>query len=305
MQSESTYICIDLSDATIRAAIVTTGGEIIERREVGLENENLIPEVSAVVSNLREDYPQAQGVCVGLPGIVNRETKRVLVSSALPILVEEDLHRILTESTGLSVTLENDANAAAFAEYKMGAGQSSRNMFYATIGAGVGGAIIFDGKLWTGTNGFAGEFGHIVIDPEGTELEAVASAAGIIRRTRARLERDNTSSLSMLSMNPSFTVTDIVDAAREGDDFAKMMLERTGKFIGMAVASVINLLNIECIVLGGAVMEAEDLILNPLKEEAQRLAFKPCYEATEIVTAALSSDAVVLGVMLLANKDKQ
>lgn len=305
MQSDSTYICVDLSDATIRAAIVMSSGEILERREVGLENENLISEVSAVVSNLREEYPQAQGICIGLPGIVSRETRRVLVSSALPILVEEDLYKLLSESTGLPVTLENDANAAAFAEYVLGAGQSSRNMFYATIGAGVGGAIIFEGKLWTGTNGFAGEFGHIVIDPEGTELEAVASAAGIIRRTRARLERDNTSSLSTLSMNPSFTVTDIVNAAGEGDDFAKMMLERTGKFIGMTIASVINLLNIERIVLGGAVMEAGDLVLNPLKEEAQRLAFKPCYESTEIVTAALSSDAVVLGAMLLANKAGQ
>lgn len=304
MQSNANYISIDLSDATIRAAIVDVGGRIVERREVGLESESILSEIEAVISNLRESHPQVEGISVGLPGIVNHQTQRVVISSALPALVEEDLHKHLTESTGLRVILENDANAAAFAEYKLGAGAFSRNMFYATIGAGVGGAIIIDGKLWTGANGFAGEFGHIVIDPEGTELEAMASAANIIRRTRARLERDNTSSLSLLSANPSFIVADIVDAARGGDDFAAMMLERTGKFIGMTVASVINLLNIERIVIGGGVMEAGDLILNPLKEEAERFAFKPCYEATEIVAATLGIDAVAIGATLLAHENK-
>lgn len=302
MQSDTNYICLDLSDANIRAAIVTSNGNVLERRELALENKKLISEIMAVVSNLRESYPKVEGINVGVPGIINRATKRVVVSAALPVLVEEDLCEHLTNLTGLPVTLENDANAAAFAEYKLGAGHNSRNMFYATIGAGVGGAIIIDGKLWRGVNGFAGEFGHIVINTEGTELEAVASAANIIKRTQARLERDNTSSLSMLSINPSFTVTDIVNAAREGDDFATMMLGRTGKFIGMAVATVINLLNIERIVLGGAVMEAEDLILNPLKKEAKRLAFKPCYEATEIVTSSLGIDDVAVGATLLAQE---
>jgi glucokinase len=172
-------------------------------------------------------------------------------------------------------------------------------MFYVTLGAGVGGAIILDGRLWTGANGFAGEFGHIVIDPEGIELESMASAINIVRRIKYRLERDNTSSLSTLAMNPSFTVTDIVDAARAGDDFATMMLERTGRFVGMAIASVINLLNIEKIVIGGSTMDAGDLILIPLKEEAKRLSFEPCYEATDIVTAQLGVDAVTVGSVLL------
>lgn len=301
MQSNMNYISIDLSDATIRAAIIDSSGGIIERREIGLENENISTQLENVVTNLLESYSQIEGIGVGLPGIVNRETKRVVVSSALPTLVEEDLYRHLSEKTGLRVILENDANAAAYAEYLLGTGRNSRNMFYATIGAGVGGAIILHGKLWTGANGFAGEFGHIMIDPEGIELEGVASAKNIIRRTRTRLERDNTSSLSMLSINPSFTVSDIVVAARDGDDFAKMMLERTGMFIGMAVASVINLLNIEKIVLGGAVMEAGDLILQPIKEHTERHAFQPCFEVTEIVVASLGSDAVGLGVALLAH----
>ena len=131
------------------------------------------------------------------------------------------------------------------------------------IGNGIGGAIILDGKLWTGASGFAGEVGHITIDTEGLQcvcgntgcLETVASAPSIVRRARERLNRDRTSSLSRLALNKSFTAR-AAHQANEGDDFALMMIERTGKYIGTGVASVINLLNIERIVLGGGVMDA-------------------------------------------------
>ncbi len=132
-------------------------------------------------------------------------------------------------------------------------------MFYVTIGSGIGGALIIDGKLWLGTSGFAGEFGHITIDPEGNEctcgnigcLETYASAPNIVRRTHERLFRDGTSSLSRLALNRDFTASDIAREAMNGDDFALLMIERTGRYIGTAVAAVINLLNPERIVLGG------------------------------------------------------
>jgi glucokinase len=222
--------------------------------------------------------------------------------------VVEDLHSQLTRATGLRVELENDANAAAYGEYKVGAGLGARNMFYMMIGNGIGGAIILDGKLWTGASGFAGEVGHITIDSEGLEcvcgntgcLETVASAPSIVRRARERLYRDNTSSLSRLGLNKSFTADDVAHQANEGDDFALMMIERTGKYIGTGVASVINLLNIERIVLGGGVMDAGSLILNPIIQEVKRRAFQPCFEATEIVAAKLGFDAAPIGAALLA-----
>jgi glucokinase len=208
----------------------------------------------------------------------------------------------------LRVELENDANAAAYGEYKIGAGRGSRDLFYITIGEGIGGAIIVDGKLWTGASGFAGEVGHITIDTEGSEcqcgntgcLETVASAPNIVRRANERLNRDSTSSLSKLAINKNFTADDMAREAMEGDDFALMMIERTGKYIGTGVASVINLLNIERIVLGGGVMQAGDLILKPIIEEARKRAFQPCFEATEIVFAALGTDAATIGVAMLA-----
>jgi glucokinase len=177
------------------------------------------------------------------------------------------------------------------------------------IGNGIGGAIILDGKLWTGSSGFAGEVGHITIDTEGIEcvcgntgcLETVASAPSIVRRARERLHRDSTSSLSRLGLNKDFTADDVAHEANEGDDFALMMIERTGKYIGTGVASVINLLNIEKIILGGGVMDAGQAILNPIIQEAKRRAFQPCFEATEIVAGKLGKDAITIGAATLAH----
>ena len=127
----------------------------------------------------------------------------------------------MIEATGLRFELENDANAAAYGEFKIGAGRGSRNLFYITIGEGIGGAIILDGKLWTGASGLAGEVGHITIDTEGAEcvcgntgcLETVASAPNIVRRANERLSRD-TFSLSKLAMNKDFTADDMAREAK-------------------------------------------------------------------------------------------
>jgi glucokinase len=245
---------------------------------------------------------------IAVPGLVNRQIDQVVVSRDLPTTVREDLHSEFTRATGLRVEIENDANAAAYGEYKVGAGRGSRDIFYMTIGKGIGGAIILDGKLWTGATGFAGEIGHITIDSEGMEcvcgntgcLETVASAPSIVRRAQERLFRDSTSSLSRLGLNRNFSADDVAHEANDGDDFALMMIERTGRYIGTGVATVINLLNIERIILGGGVMDAGELILNPIINEARRRAFQPCFDATQIVAASLGKEAVAIGAAMLA-----
>jgi len=305
---QASFIGIDLSGPKIGAAIVGADGKVLERRETTMAAAKLIEQVAGLVSELRAFNPQIAAVGIAIPGLVNRQTDRVIASRDLPSTVRENLHSDLMKATGLRVELENDANAAAYGEYKVGAGRGSRDMFYVTIGEGIGGAIILGGKLWTGASGFAGEFGHITIDTEGIEcdcgntgcLETIASGPNIVRRANERLYRDGTSSLSKLAINKNFTADDVAHEANNGDDFSLMMIERTGKFIGTGVASVLNLLNIERIVLGGGVMDAGDLILNPIIHEAKRRAFQPCFEATTIVAATLGADAVLIGAAMLA-----
>jgi glucokinase len=307
-KSQSSFIGIELSGSRLRAATVDSEGVIGERREAQLQTDGLVAQVAQLVSELRQNTNGIEAVGIAIPGLVNRQTDRVVASKDLPGIVRDNLHAELQEATGLRFELENDANAAAYGEFKIGAGRGSRDLFYITIGEGIGGAIILDGKLWTGASGLAGEVGHITIDTEGAEcecgntgcLETVASAPNIVRRAQDRLNRDATSSLSRLAMNKNFTADDMAREAKEGDDFSLMMIERTGKYIGTGVASVINLLNIECIVLGGGVMQAGELILNPIIQEAKRRAFQPCFEATRIVTASLGEDAATIGAAMLA-----
>lgn len=306
--TDPSFIGIELCGPKLRGATVHGEGVIANRAEMVIQPEGLVGQVAELVNVLRQDGQSVGAVGLAIPGLVNRESDRVITSNYLSAKVRENLHPELMQATGLQVELENDANAAAYGEYKAGAGRGGRDMFYITIGQGIGGAIILDGKLWTGSSGFAGEVGHITIDTEGSEcicgnkgcLETVASAPNIVRRANERLNRDSTSSLSRLAMNKNFTADDMANEAMEGDDFAAMMIERTGRYIGTGVASVINLLNIERIVLGGGVMKAGDLILNPIIQEAKRRAFQPCFEATTIMAASLGEDAATIGAALLA-----
>jgi len=302
------FIGINVSGNHVRAALVDNDGHVLQRRATEISPETIVTQLAELAAQLRSAGDPVAALGVAIPGLVNRQTDRVVSARDLPPPLFEDLHAELTRATGLRVEIENDANAEAYGEYKAGAGVGSRNLFYMMIGNGIGGAIILDGKLWTGASGFAGEVGHITIDTEGLEcvcgntgcLETVASAPSIVRRARERLHRDSTSSLSRLGLNKNFTADDVAHAANEGDDFALMMIERTGKYIGTGVATVINLLNIERIVLGGGVMDAGALILNPIIQEVKRRAFLRCFEATEIVAAKLGADAAPIGAALLA-----
>ena len=307
-ESKASFIGIELSGSKLRAARVNDEGVISERLEAQTEVDGLVGQVAKLVKDLRQSANGIEAVGIAIPGLVNRQSDQVIASKDLPGVVRETLHAELMEATGIRFELENDANAAAYGEFKIGAGRGTSNLFYITIGEGIGGAIIIDGKLWTGASGFAGEVGHITIDTEGSEcqcgntgcLETVASAPNIVRRANERLYRDSTSSLSRLAMNKNFTADDMAREAKEGDDFSLMMIERTGKYIGTGVASVINLLNIERVVLGGGVMQAGELILNPIIQEAKRRAFQPCFDATQIVAAALGEDAATIGAAMLA-----
>jgi glucokinase len=307
--TDSNYIGVDVSGKALRATLVASDGRVIERREAALERQQVATQVARIIAELRgASRSSVASLGVGVAGLVNPKTGRVVVSNDLPSLSRGDLRAELSQATGLEVLLENDANAAAYGEFIAGAGAGSRNLFYVTIGTGIGGALILDGKLWRGDSGFAGEFGHITIDPEGVQcvcgntgcLETVASGPNIVRRTRERLMRDSTSSLSRLGLKRDFTAADVAQAANDGDDFALLMLERTGRYIGTAIAAVINLLNIERIVLGGVIMEAGSLILDPIIREARKRSFQPCFESTQIVAATLARDAVPTGAAMLA-----
>jgi glucokinase len=304
--SQQNFAGIEVALKTLRGVLIAPDGSVLDRCQAGYEPDELITAVGNITRELQKSG-EIRSVGLAIPGLVNRETDRVLASTNLPFTARAHINAELMKATGLRFHLENDANAAAYGEYKAGAGRGARDVFYISIGDAIGGAIILDGKLWTGASGGAGEIGHITIDTEGGEctcgntgcLETIASGPNIVRRARERLNRDNTSSLSRLAMQDSFTAADLALEANNGDDFSLMMLERTGRAIGIAVASMINLLSIERIVLGGAIIEAGDLLLKPIITEARKRSLRQCFEATQIVAGELGADAVAMGAALL------
>ena len=187
---QTNFIGISVSGTRARAALVNENGLVGETKVSEIAPKTLIPQLAEMVQELQSSGLQVSAIGVAIPGLVNRQTDRVVAPRDFSTTIVEDLHGELTRATGLRVEIENDANAAAYGEYKVGAGRGARNLFYMMIGNGIGGAIILDGKLWTGASGFAGEVGHITIDAEGLEcvcgntgcLETVASAPSIVRR---------------------------------------------------------------------------------------------------------------------------
>lgn len=300
-QQDIKLVGIEVSSSSLNSVCLQTDGELLDSQSIPLNSQNeFLPQLISFINELKERY-SIKVIGIAVPGLFNQITNRIAFSTHFPSHIDVDFVQQIKEQTGLAVVVENDANAAAYGEYLLGAGRGSRDIFYVTLGAGVGGAIIVNDKIWHGTSGFAGEFGYITLNSEGMKLEEVASASNIIRRIKNRFHQDQTSSLVEIG-EENITIADVVREANNGDSFAQMMLERTGMFVGTGVAGVINLLNIEKIIIGGQVMEAENFVLNAIIERAKELSFAPSFETTQIVAGELKGLAAPIGAALLTNK---
>ncbi|MDQ3180193.1 MAG: ROK family protein, partial [Acidobacteriota bacterium] len=190
---------IDISKSALKAVCMERRGNLVNAARVALDkDQEFYPQLTGFINQLKTKFGDFEKIGIAMPGLIHQQTKRVAFSTFIPEHEKIDFLQELETATGLSITIENDANASAYGEFLLGAGRGSRNMFYATLGTGIGGALIFDEKIWRGATGFAGEFGQLVINSEGMKLEDVASAENIVRRTRRRFHQDHTSSLNKL-----------------------------------------------------------------------------------------------------------
>lgn len=301
MSEAATLLGIEASISSFRAVALDSSGAVAATDTLEfVPSEGTLPQLTRFISKLKDQYGPFDRVGIAVPGLIHRESGRVAYSAHIPEHSAVDLATEVEREVGLRAIIENDANAAAYGELRLGAGRGSNNLFYVTLGLGVGGALILDNKIWHGVSGFAGEFGYVAINSDGMRLEDVASAANIVRRTRTRFNRDSTSSLNRLD-EEQISIHKIVQAAENGDDFASMMLERTGNYVGTAIATVINLLNLEKIVIGGEIMHAGHLVLDAVVRRARELSFGPSFENADIVEGELGENAAAIGVALIAN----
>ena len=294
--SNPAAVGVSISSDRIRVATIGSSGETFFKSETILEADRTVAEQVASLIG-RSASSNSAPVCVAVPGMVESGSRRV-IDSRVPALRGADLSAELS-STGAAILIENDANAAAYAEFKLSPAGQDRNLFCVSLGEGVGSGLILNGELWRGAEGFAGEFGAIVVDEEGTRLEDIASISGIVRRTRNRFHQDRTSTLRRLRED-DISFADILNAAEMGDDLAMLMLERTGTFVGTALAAVINLLNIERIVIAGEVIRTPSPVLDAAIRRARECSSARAFNAVEITLSELDEYASAIGAGLLA-----
>jgi len=221
----------------------------------------------------------------------------------LPDLSGLDLRQELITRFGVPVSFDNNANAAAFAELGCGVARGVNDFLYLHIGSNVSAGLVLGGQLQRGKSGLAGDIGQMNIYVEhlgeSVRLETMTSAESIVRRTRDRLKRDRTSSLSRLGAMGGFSYDDIIEQAHQGDDLAKLMLQRTGTFLAMAIADIISLLNLEMIAVGGA-PAGRQILVSAIEAEVRKRTSKIAQDDCRIVAAEIGAEASVIGAALLA-----
>jgi glucokinase len=304
----------DLGGTHLRAAAVDREGMIqyqLKRSTPQAEKPNEI--VLALVTAARECQQQAarngrhiRAVSIAVPGTVDVSEGVVIKAPNVPCLDGFRLSAALESELDWPAILENDANAAAVGEMWQGAGRGSQTIICITLGTGVGGGIILNGKLWRGANGSAGEIGHMAVDPfDGVPcpcgsrgcLEVYASATAIVRMTREATPRYPN---SVLHKCENVTSETVYNAGIKGDELALEVFRRMGVYLGIGIASLINLLNPEVIVVGGGVANGWKLFEQHMRQQVTERAFPLPARTVKILQAQCGDDAGLLGAARLA-----
>jgi len=308
-------IGIDLGGTFIKAGVVNESGKIVTRTSVptGVSDgaEAVVQRMAEAADQVRRDANVAWNgvgaVGIGSPGVLDLKGGTVLISPNLVCLQGTNLRGAVERSLGvegLPVVLENDANAAAYGEKWAGAGSDVNTLIMFTLGTGIGGGIILDGRIWHGTHGFAGELGHMSIVADGAPcgcgnrgcVEAYASASAMVRRLREAIEAGAESSLGKrLDSGEPVEGKHVYEAAVAGDAAAQGIIEETGRFLGVAATNVIHIFNPELVLFAGGMTGAGDMLLNPIREEAEARTFEAAFQRARVAFAELGNDAGLIG----------
>ena len=311
-------IGIDLGGTSIKFAILTSEGEIQEKWSI---KTNILDEGSHIVDDMIEsilhrlDLLQLSaedfiGIGMGSPGVVDREKGTVIGAYNLNWKTLQPVKDKIEKATGIPFYIDNDANVAALGERWMGAGENQPDVVFMTLGTGVGGGIVAEGKLLHGLAGAAGELGHITVDFDqpilctcGKKgcLETVASATGIVNLTRRYAdEYAGDAELKKLIDNGEDVNAKVVfDLAKEGDELALIVYRNFARYLGIACANIGSILNPSTIVIGGGVSAAGDFLLDGVRKVYEENSFPQVRASTKLALATLGNDAGVIGAASL------
>jgi glucokinase len=303
-------IGVDVGGTKIAAAVVSPAGEILNEVRYptqAVPPDRLIDTIAGAITEVKDGF-EVGAVCLAVPGLIMSSVNTVIFSPNLHEIENIRLDEEIGGRTGMRVTVENDANAAAWGEFRFGAGRDVEHQIFVTLGTGVGGGVIMHGVLLRGAQGAGGELGHVTLDPDGPVcgcgnhgcLEALASGTAIGRRAREVANARPNSALGRLAIDRQVLGEDVTGLAREGDEAALYVMEETGRWLGIGLAGFVNVFNPEVIAVGGGVSRAGELILEPARKEVYLRARSPSRDLVEIKEATLGPASGVLGAAALA-----
>lgn len=302
---------IDVGGTTVKLGLFDTEGNVIDKWEIKTRSENggvnVLPDIAAAVKGKMEEKgisaADVKGAGIGVPGPVTSDgyiNKAVNLGWTEKFNVEEKLSSLL----GLPAKAGNDANVAALGEMWKGGGAGAQNVVFVTLGTGVGGGIIIEGKIVTGSHGAGGEIGHIHVEDNETDncgcgnhgcLEQYASATGVVRIANKLLKETQEDTVLR---SGEVSAKTIFDAVKAGDAFAIKVAEQFGKYLGTALANISAIVDPEVFVIGGGVSKAGDILLDYIKKYYMPTVFHGCRE-TRFELAKLGNDAGIYGTARL------
>ncbi len=303
---------VDIGGTTVKLGCFDAEGILIDKWEIPTRKENggenILPDVVKAIEAKLDEMSVSKGeligVGIGVPGPVFEDgTVNACVNLGWGVFNVVDKVRELIGLPELEVKVGNDANVAALGEMFKGSGEGFKNLVMVTLGTGVGGGVILDGKILTGTSGGAGEIGHMPVGVDEEEacscgkkgcLEQYASATGIVKVAKKILAACDTD--TPLRSMESFTAKDVVDLAKENDEVAVNVMETLGEYLGRALASIACVVNPKAIVIGGGVSKAGQYLIDVIEKHFKEHVFGPCSDV-KFVIASLGNDAGIYGAV--------
>jgi glucokinase len=306
-------IGVDVGGTKISAGVVTPQGELLNEVRYSSKGstEELLDNIARAVREVREGY-EVSAACLAVPGLIMADENKVIFSPNLPNIEGVPLKEELGGRFDLPVTVENDANAAAWGEFRFGAGSEVDHLVFVTLGTGVGGGVISHGILMRGVQGAGGELGHMTIHATGPRcgcgnrgcLESLASGTAITRRAREVAAERPDSALGKIARERELIGEDVTRLAEEGDEAALSVLEEAGLWLGIGLAGFVNIFNPEVVAVGGGAAKAGELILDRARKEMYLRARSPSRDLVEIKSATLGAESGVIGAAALARDPK-
>lgn len=291
-------------DARIRA-IVEESFSVSEGPEVGLRRAVELARETA--RRAGADFSRVVGLGLGVPGPLNFGTGTVVAPPIMPGWDGVPLRVRLQETLGIPVYVDNDANLAALGEHWLGAGRGVDDFVYVKAEMGVGCGLVLHGEIYRGQIGSAGEIGHLVIDEEGAPckcgsfgcLETVAGGHAIVQQAEAAVREGRPTALAAAAANGGLDIHKIISAAQGGDAVSKGLFRQAGRHIGVAVASLVNVLNPGLVIIGGTMSQVGEDLMEPIRRIVQERALRVAVHSTRIVQGELGAEATALGAVTL------